>query len=333
MVSKTKRLAAIRLHSDPEHGSPYWIDFFRNTDLTVEEAAENPLLLPVIPPEIMRQMPLEHFVSRKVLHGHRYLISGETSGFSGKPITTAFTEEEFEGGFVTPFLDRAEQVGFPVAGKWLWAGPSGPHIIGKALRAIIRKAGGIDPFTIDFDPRWFKKLPPDSISQQRYFKHIEEQIFSILNTQTIDILFSTPPVIRMLMEKMPVEQRAQIKGVHYGGIAVGYDEYQMFQAAFPNAVHLNGYGNSLFGVFLEKEFTREGIEYSTSSDRIELRLVKSNGPLDEVATGERGQVLLSRYDESYLIINMLERDTAVKTEHGIKDPLPVEQHKKIKVLY
>lgn len=333
MVNKTKRLACLKLHSDPENGSPFWIDFFRNSDLTVEEAAENPLLLPLMPAETLRALPLEYFVSQKVLREHRYLITGETSGFSGKPIMTAFTETEFEDGFVTPFLEAAEQVGFPVCGKWLWAGPSGPHIIGKALRAIIRKAGGIDPFTIDFDPRWFKKLPSNSISQQRYFKHIEDQIFSILETQTVDVLFSTPPVIRMLVEKMPEGQREQIKGVHYGGIATGYEEYRQFQKAFPNAVHLNGYGNSLFGVFLEREFTVNGIEYYSSSDRVELRLVETDGPLKDVGIGEEGQVLMSRYDDSFMIINMLERDVATKTEYGIMNPHPIEKHQKVKVLY
>lgn len=333
MVNKAERLAVLKLHSDPGNGSPYWIDFFRGTDLTVEEAAENPLLLPQMPSDTLRKMPLEHFVSQKVLREHRYLITGETSGFSGKPIMTAFTESEFDAGFVTPFLEVAEQVGFPVRGKWLWAGPSGPHIIGKALRAIISKAGGIDPFTIDFDPRWFKKLPPNSISQQRYFKHIEDQIFSILDTQSVDVLFSTPPVIRMLMSKMPPVQREQIKGVHYGGIATDYDEYRQFQGAFPNAVHLNGYGNSLFGVFLEREFTQDGIEYYANSNRVELRLVKPEGPLEEVGQGEAGQVLMSRYDESIMMINMLERDVATKTEYGIINPHPIEKHKKVKVLY
>ncbi|MCF6175712.1 MAG: hypothetical protein L3J71_08090 [Victivallaceae bacterium] len=334
MIDIAKRLEILKLHSDPVWGSPYWIEFFSKSTLTIEAVAEHPLIMPAMDPEVLRNSPLERFIPKKVIQEQPYLITGETSGFSGKPIMTVFSEPEFETGFVTPFLQRAMEVDFPVRGKWLWAGPSGPHIVGKAIRAILKTAGGFDPFTLDFDPRWYKRLPENSMSRERYFKHIEEQLFAIINTQKVDVLFSTPPVIRMLTEKMAEPERHAIRGVHYGGISTDYSEYQHFKAAFPNAVHLNGYGNSLFGVFLEASFEPDGIEYSTASERVELELVKNNSAaITKVAVGETGQVMLSRYDESFMIINMLERDIAVKTVNGIRNPHPEEKYKQVKVLY
>ena len=260
MTDREKRYKILSLHSDPESGSPYWINFFKTSNISPEDAAVNPMLLPPIVVKILRNSPIENFIPKSVIEEKTYLITGETSGFSGKPIMTVFSEEEFDEAFVAPFIKKAEVAGFPVRSKWLWAGPSGPHIIGKAVRSILRKVGGMDPFSIDFDPRWYKCLPENSMSRQRYFRHIEEQIFAILKGQEVEVIFTTPPIIRMLMEKMSFEDRKKIKGVHYGGIATDFEGYQQFKSAFPNAVHLNGYGNSLFGVFIEENFDKDGID-------------------------------------------------------------------------
>jgi hypothetical protein len=223
MISPEKRQTIIALHADPLQGSAYWIDLFRTQHLSVEDVACDPLSAPLMDVKVLRTRPIEDFIPKKVLASAPYLITGETSGFSGKPIHTVFSEEEFHSGFVKTFLDMAEETGFPVKAQWFWIGPSGPHVIGKAVRAILRAVGGMDPFAIDFDPRWFRKTTVGSLSQDRYFKHIEEQIFEVLDHQRVDVIFATPPVVAMLAEKMPRERRAAIRGVHYGGMAMDYE--------------------------------------------------------------------------------------------------------------
>ena len=48
---------------------------------------------------------------------------------------------------------------------------------------------------------------------------------------------------------MSREQYLRILGVHYGGVALTPGLYDGFRnEMFPNAVHLSGYGNSLFGM-------------------------------------------------------------------------------------
>ncbi len=334
MITPEKRRAIIALHTDPVQGSPFWIEYFKRHRLSVEGIADDPFSAPLMDTEALRQRPIEDFIPRKLLAQNPYLITGETSGFSGKPIHTVFSEEEFHKGFVETFLSMAEETGFPVRAKWFWIGPSGPHVIGKAVRAILRAVGGMDPFAIDFDPRWFRKTTDGSLSQERYFKHIEEQIFDVLDQQTVDVLFATPPVVQMLAEKMQAGKRAAIRGVHYGGMSMGCEQYTAFREAFPNAVHLSGYGNSLFGVFIEEAFDQNGIHFRVDSERVAIDIVKhENGRAIPVGIGDEGTVMFSRFDETFMILNMLERDIATKTASGLRDPHPPQAAQKIKVIY
>ncbi|MEW6536671.1 MAG: hypothetical protein AB1454_13760 [Candidatus Auribacterota bacterium] len=334
MINPEYKKNLLTLHTSPKDGSPYWIDFFQRNHLDIDEIIEDPLSIPPMDINVLRQYPLEYFIPRAVLESNRYLITGETSGFTGKPVITAYTEQEFHNGFIQPFLDSAQSRGFPVKSRWLWAGPTGPHIIGKAVRAILKYVNGLDPFSIDFDPRWYRKLPEDSLSRKRYMAHIHDQIMDIINLQRIDVIFSTPPVIAMLCEEMSQSAREQIRGIHYGGVGMSPEEYDGFHKSFPNAVHISGYGNSLAGVFIEESFDSDGIEYNTVSDRIEIRIVnESPDGLAPCSIGERGRVMISRYDESFLILNMLERDWAVRTSIGLKNPGPRDTIKLQKVLY
>jgi phenylacetate-coenzyme A ligase PaaK-like adenylate-forming protein len=114
MTAYEHRLGIFRLHADPKFGSPYWISFFARSGISPEDAAAAPLLLPVTDIETLRTHPVEHFISQKVLSEGQWLISGETSGFSGKPKLTMFSEKEFHDSVVTPFILRAEEMGFPV---------------------------------------------------------------------------------------------------------------------------------------------------------------------------------------------------------------------------
>ena len=72
--------------------------------------------------------------------------------------------------------------------------------------------GSRDPFSIDMDPRWVKKLVTDSLGYKRYISHIIEQASDVLRRQHIEVIYSTPPLLIKLAEEMNVDQRMQIKG-------------------------------------------------------------------------------------------------------------------------
>ncbi len=335
MVTRETRLRILRLHADPAGGAPYWIETFQRLGLTPEQVADTPPAAGFMDAKALRLRPIEDFIPRRLLDRGVRLITSETSGMTGKPIVTVFTEAEFKAGFVDGFVARAAQVCFPLRANWLWAGPSGPHAIGKAIREILHSVGGLDPFSVDFDPRWFRKLPEESMARERYLAHVLAQIMDVLDTQRVDVLFSTPPVIRLLAERLPPGRRDAIRGVHYGGMSIGPDEYAGLKAAFPKAVHLHGYGNSMFGMFTESESGLGGIEYATSaSDRVQLDLLAGDeDALRPCAIGELGRVMLSRFDESMMILNHLERDLATRTPDGIRDPHPPHPDVNRKTIY
>jgi len=329
-----QRAAILRLHTHPRDGSPFWRERLARFGLSVEALIDDPLVMPPMQADEWRGRPLEDLIPAAVLAEGPYLITGETSGFSGKPVVTAFLEDEFRAGFVTPFIDQARRVGFPLRAHWLWAGPSGPHVIGKAVRAILREVGGLDPFAVDFDPRWFRRLPRGSLSARRYMEHILEQMLDVLNEQRVEVLFTTPPVLTALTERLDPARREAIRGVHYGGMAMSVDEYRRHREAFPKAVHMSGYGNSLFGMFPETGFSDAGLAYDTPPGRLVVEVVRREGErLRPCAVGETGQVMVSRYDRSMLVMNMVLEDLATRTHEGILHPHREHRHLEGKLLY
>ena len=165
-------------------------------------SADDLWLLGPTPLDDLRRFPLRAFIPR-ALHGHRpRFVVGETAGTSGEPRATAYRDDEFEAAFVTPFLLAAEATGFPRGQPWLWVGPSGPHVIGKAVRELARQTGRMDPFSVDFDPRWAKRLADGSLARRRYLDHVTGQALDVLEREEVGVLFTTPPALAALARRM-----------------------------------------------------------------------------------------------------------------------------------
>ena len=308
--------AVLDLHFHPHHGSRYWLG--RQDELGWDardriRTLDDLWLLGPMPLADLRRFPVRDFIPC-VFHRtlHRF-VTGETAGTSGEPRATAYRADEFRAAFVTPFLKAARATGFPAATPWLWIGPSGPHIIGKAVRALARSTGGMDPFSVDFDPRWAKRLADGSLARQRYLDHVADQAVDVLAREEISVLFSTPPALAALVKRMGDRQREAIRGVHYGGLPMTAETVNEFRAAFPNAVHLAGYGNTLFGVVMEvADGHRTALDYYPLGGRVRLHLVDKpeRWPPRPVESGQRGRVVFHRLDESCLLVGVVERDEA-----------------------
>ncbi|MEK6765412.1 MAG: hypothetical protein AABY49_04180 [Planctomycetota bacterium] len=344
----------ISIHFDPHHGSKYWLD--KEEELGINAIKEIKVLddLKILGPmceDDLRRYPIEHFIPKIFLKRKNDFILGETAGTTGRPKVTAYCREEFHAAFVDWFVFVAGMRGFPTGGNWLWIGPSGPHIIGKAVGHVANRMGSMDPFSIDFDPRWAKKLQPESIGSKRYLEHVLEQALDILETQEIDVLYTTPPVLDALALRMSAQKRMSIKGVHYGGISIGKDAYKRFKEEYyPEAVHISGYGNTLFGLCLEIEASfAYDLDYYPLGPRMVVKVVamdESNRPgcerlSKEVDYEEEGQVVFHRLDECFFIPNMFERDKAVRipptqtaidygiTQDGVRNPDILVKNEKI----
>jgi thienamycin biosynthesis protein ThnN len=316
-------LRILKVHFDPEMGSPYWLQ--RQQELGIDVLQEINTIddlykLGPMDDESLRGLSVEEFMPR-ILHSQKHrLVLGDSAGSTGAPKVTAYAEGDYIEAFVEPFVNAAKVTGFPVRENWLFVGPSGPHIIGKAARACASRMESMDPFMVDFDPRWVKKMKPGSMGRQRYLDHVVEQALALIRTQSIGVLFTTPSVLEALAEHMTEAQRARVRGIHYGGIALtrrNYEDYRI--RLFPNAVHLSGYGNTLFGMCPELMCTEpRSIDYYPHGLRVVIRLIplRSGATPDperigeQVKYGERGQIMFHRLDPSGLIINMCERDSA-----------------------
>jgi hypothetical protein len=312
----------LALHFHPELGSAYWLARQERLGWDVLDRVrtlDDLWLLGPTPPADLRSHPIRAFIPR-ALHGQwpRFVI-GETAGTSGAPQATAYRDDEFQAAFIDPFLRVAEATGFPRGEPWLWVGPSGPHIIGKVVRELARQTGSMDPFSVDFDPRWAKKLAEGSLARQRYLDHVTSQALDVLHREEVGVLFITPPALAALAERLTDRQREAIYGVHYGGMSLTPEAVNRFRAAFPRAVHLAGYGNTLFGVVMEVADTpRRSIDYFPLSDRVQFHVVDWPGegqvcdawPPCRLERGETGRVLFHRLDESCLLVGVVERDEA-----------------------
>ena len=325
--------AVLCTHFDPKWGSPFWLK--RSIELGFDPRHEINSLeqlpeLGSVPRELLACSPIQDFIPRKY-HGELMdFVTAETGGSTGVPARTAYLQEEFHAAFVTPFLDAASHMCFPRDVHWLYIGPSGPHIIGKAARACAVAMGSFDPFSVDFDPRWLQKLVAGSMAHSRYVEHVLAQAEAILSSQDIGVIFATPPILASLGERLNLALRERIQGIHLGGMATSKSFWQQLTTEwFPNSIALSGYGNSLAGLCPQLELFQETKPvYYSHGDRL---VVGVHNP-DE--TG-RGQVMFHRLDFSCLLPNMLERDCA--TTHnfetpvdgfqptGIMDPQPIAQ--------
>ena len=303
----------IGIHFDPDLGTPYWLD--RASALGCDprkeiRSVDDLAILGQMNQDELAERPLLDYIPRR-FHDqmHRFII-GQTGGTTGDGVWTAYLVHEFAQAFITPFVAAAKHVGFPTRAQWLFVGPSGPHIIGKVVRALANAMESADPFTIDLDPGWARKLPPGSFAHQRYLTHITEQAMRIINTQHIGVLFTTPAVIESLGQRMTESQHLAIQAIHLGGMQVSIDQLARIYALFPNALVLAGYGNTLMGCCLELDVDpkRTNLDYYPFADRLILDVVNQSG--EGVRDGDEGIVRLTRLDESFLIVNLIERDLA-----------------------
>jgi hypothetical protein len=341
-ISRLQRI--IELHFDAERGAPYWLQKQNELGINVAEhirSIEDLAILGPMDEDALARRPIEDFIPRIFLGNTDYLLA-ETAGTTNRPKFAVHRKDEFEAAFITPFVKAAERVNFPKRCHWLFVGPTGPHIIGKAARRCAQALGAADVFTVDFDPRWAKKLPSGSFAALRYLQHIEAQALHVLDVQNIEVLFATPAVLGSLAEKTHKIKRAAIRGIHLGGMSASAEFMDRMSELFPNAVMLSGYGNTLFGMMPQLHYQRDtGFDYFVYGDRLVIRLVPEpdeDGEPDitaQVEYGRRGRVMVHRLDEMQFLANVLERDTAIRVEpdgdapadgffqDGLRDPQPI----------
>lgn len=336
----------LQLHFHPEQGSAYWLRRQEKLGWNVCDrvrSIEDLRHLGPMPLGDLRRFPVRDFIPRALHAQWPQFTVGETAGTSGGPCATAYRNDEFQTAFVEPFLRVAKATRFPHGLPWLWVGPSGPHIIGKVVRELARQTGSMDPFSVDFDPRWAKRLAEGSTARQRYLDHVTNQALDVIRREEIGVLFITPPALHALTARLSDSQREAVRGIHYGGMSLTPEGVNDFRAAFPQAVHLAGYGNTLFGVVMEMADRRRlAMDYFPLTERLHFEMMNwqdavesPSWPPRRCERGETGRVLFHRLDESCLLVNVLERDQAERiapspeamavggSADGLRNPQPL----------
>ncbi|MFQ5489675.1 MAG: hypothetical protein ACE5GE_03035 [Phycisphaerae bacterium] len=342
---QTRLGQVLEVHFDPRWGTPYWLERAARFDFDPRKeirAVEDLHRLGTMDPEVLADRPLVDFLPRSMLEKHSELIVAQTGGTLGRPVWTAYSDAEFHEAFVEPFVVAARHVGFPTGSPWLYVGPSGPHIIARAADAIARATGSMSPFMVDFDAGWARKMAPGSFAADRYLRHVVDQALAVVRTQPIGVIFSTPIVIRALSEAMAPDDRERIGGIHYGGMALGAEELARLQTlVFPKAVHLSGYGNTLFGCCLELNVAvGRRLRYYPHGHRLVFGVTAQDGAdqpsIEYGPTGKRGRLVFSRLDPTVLLLNVRERDAvricepppdapAVFGQPGLDSPAPMNE--------
>jgi hypothetical protein len=330
----------LALHFHPQKGTPFWLERQQHLGLDVREAIHSHHdfhRLGVMDVAALRSRPITDFIPKALHQDLSSFLLSETGGTTGDPCRRVFYPEEFHNAFIGPWLKAVAEHNFPRNGRWLFVGPGGPHIIDRSARYMARAVGSLEPFTVDCDVRWIKRQVPGSLGLKLYMDHVLAQAANIISHQEIDTLFTTPPLLVSLARIMNPTQRDQIRGIHTGGMALDHTTASELQEQFCQAVILPGYGNSLFGVTFPqvKEQNDEDI-FQVQDPALWLQLAplpadaQSRQDLtSSVAPGLRGRVILHRLDESFLIFNLVERDTALAVncpngELGLSRIAPLE---------
>lgn len=328
----------VSIHFDTRWGASFWIDRARLCAINPASdlrCFDDLALLGDLEAHQLQSRPLKDYIPRRYHDQINQMILGQTGGATGPGTWTAYRDDEFEAAFVKPFASAAASVCFPRNERWLFIGPSGPHIIAKAAPRLARSMDSLDPFSVDFDPRWARKLPRDSTASLRYTQHVVDQAMQVIQSQDVGVLFATPPVLEHLAIRMSDIQRQNIRGVHYGGVSLDAQKLHTLQTqSFPNAVHLSGYGNTLLGCCLElKTDVGRTPTYFPHGQRLIIETLDSQG--HPTPFGSPGRLRVTRLDETMLIVRLIERDVAGLiappddappgfTMPGVTDPIPYE---------
>ncbi len=308
----------LSIHFDPDSGTPYWLEQEKKAGIDVRRDIKTSAdfhRLGAMDIYQLRTRPIHDFIPKSRLHRLPEMILSETGGTTGLPCRRVFAPEEFHNAFVRPWMNAVAMRDFPLRGRWLFVGPSGPHVIARAARKMVRATGSLEPFSVDCDVRWFRRQGRQSLGFTLYLDHVLSQAANIIATQEIDVLFTTPILLEKLAEQMSDHRREQIRGIHTGGMAQTSEQTVLLHDAFPGAVILPGYGNSLFGVTFEQNQPLAGGEsvFTMDDPALWLQLVPlhPDTPTDLKAVQPAeitGRVILHRLDPSFLLVNLVERD-------------------------
>ncbi|MEV5546672.1 AMP-binding protein [Streptomyces sp. NPDC052309] len=325
----------LRRHFDPDTGSHFWLsrahtlgfDPLRNIR-TLADLRRFPDLS-----DELRTVPVEDLIpAGQADRPFEVFESGGTVGAPKRVVDSV--SRTLNVDWVSTVLDSH---GFPRNANWLHVGPGGPHVVGRTIRHLAQQRGGLC-FTVDFDPRWVKRLLAAGRTEPaaEYRDHLLDQVEQIVRSQDIKVLFITPPVLEALCARPELYERLAVglEALMWAGTSISPESLrQIEETFFPRARVAAIYGNTLMGIAPQRprqEGDTHAAVFRPFHPQSVVEVVDS-ATGEAVPYGERGQVLVHLLSRDMFLPNVLERDTAVRvrpaagdTVDGLADiaPLP-----------
>ncbi|WP_433576563.1 phenazine antibiotic biosynthesis protein [Nocardia brasiliensis] len=309
----------MRWHFSEETGSPYWLHRARTLDFdpiaevrTFKDFTRFPNVV-----NEFRDTPIEELIPRG-LHGADREIAGvyESGGTTGAPKRFVMFDRWMD--FALSW-DEHHYAGLGTMNT-LAVTPSGPHMFGEFAERRARRHHGVK-FTIDLDPRWIKQMigRGDTDNTERYAEHVIDQVAHILETQSVGILITTPPLLERIARRDDLVEtmRKNVEFICWSGAHMDADSRALFREEIFPDIPLKGlYGSTtILGMSRERDEERpDGLPvFDPPSPYIAFRVIDPVTGAD-VEYGERGQVVMNHLSKYALIPNNVERDLAMKVE-------------------
>jgi phenylacetate-coenzyme A ligase PaaK-like adenylate-forming protein len=313
--------AAVRLHFDPQGGSPYWIRKARELGIDALEIGSYKDLqaFGLFDPNELRYLPPSEFSPKSRMNFQRYCPRiFETGGSTGIPKRIIdSSHQEANAHWVGKIMRRH---GFGDKGNWLDLFPSGPHAVSWFTQSIARSREELC-YRIDIDPRWVKVLCEEERFEilDRYLDHVMKQACDVLRSQEIGYLFATPKLLARLADHYDFS-KSKIRGILCGGTQITPEFHRLIRTEIaPQADFCALYGNTLMGVAPQFPSAVDSsgpspwsIAYYPHFPHFVLELVDEADTSRVVAYGERGRVKLAVMNEDVFIPAMLERDSGIR---------------------
>lgn len=313
----------LQWHFDPATGSPFWLrkaDSLGFDPLTDIVEVADLRRFPDVSSEL-RTVPVEDLIPQgSADSSFEVFESGGTVGAPKRVVDSTARTKNVD--WVSSVL---EEHGFPQTGHWLHVGPTGPHVVGRTVRNLAQSRGAVC-FTLDFDPRWVKRLIASGRPElaAEYREYLLDQIEPIVHSQNIKVLFITPPVLEAVCARPALyEQLApSLEAILWAGTGLSPESLrQLEDNFFPRAQIASIYGNTLMGIAPQRP--RESGDSLPCIYRpyfpqsiVELVVPDTGAPVEY---GERGQVVVHQASRDMFLPNVRERDTAIRIRPGKGD--------------
>lgn len=311
--------SAMRWHFSPETGSRFWLDRLGSLGFDPVRDVRTHADLALFPnlANDLRDVPVEDLVPRGYGESADVIGAYDSGGTTGSPKRVVLQRDWMRHSLAWKSA-RMDELGFPRGANWLTVAPSGPHIFGRLMAELPALRGGV-AFTVDLDPRWVRRCLAEGRSEEadRYAEHIVDQVETVLESQRIGVLVATPPLLERMAEREPLVEtvNAKVSTIMWGGAHMDSDTRHLMQhEVFPDVALRGQYGSTtILGGSMERAAGtgEKSCVFDAFSPYTTFSVVDPH-TREEVAEGERGQVVMHHVSKAMLLPNNLERDTATR---------------------